>query len=491
MLYIGEQVGPDAAPTATTCRGSTSRSIRSRARTSSPTARPARSRCSPRPRRAASSTRRTPTSRSCASGRSRPARSTSATARPRTCGRSPRPSAAGSATSPWSSSSGRATTTSSPRSAQAGARIKLIGDGDLSAAISCAVSGTGVHAVMGTGGAPEGVITAAALRCLGGEIQARFRYRSDEERERGERMGHGDEDRGLPDRGPGPRREPRLRRDRGHRRRPAAGRPLLRRRRPDALAGDGLPGQAGPFRRHRPHVRPRPPALGPALGRGPETRLQGVRRAVPAPPPPGPRDRRGTGRLRLGLDQRPLPALAAHRRPRPQRPGLAGCGRPGDRAGDPRHERAHPVVPVQPGGRRAGVRHARLPGAGPGHPRRRDGRVLERDPGRHRLARPERAVRAPEGSRDADPGALPQGVPHVRRRVLPDQERDDLRPAGGAGPDLHRGLRTGRRATRRPDRRRDDLHLRQGRGPVHGHAAAGGRRGLPAGRSATRAAWTG
>ncbi|MBI3747401.1 MAG: class II fructose-bisphosphatase [Chloroflexi bacterium] len=77
----------------------------------------------------------------------------------------------------------------------AGARIKLIGDGDLSGAISCAVSGTGVHAVMGIGGAPEGVLTAAALRCLGGEIQARFRYRSPEERERGARMGHGDEDR--------------------------------------------------------------------------------------------------------------------------------------------------------------------------------------------------------------------------------------------------------------------------------------------------------
>ena len=78
---------------------------------------------------------------------------------------------------------------------EAGARIKLISDGDLSAAISCAVSGTGVHAVMGIGGAPEGVITAAALRCLGGEIQARFRYRNDEERARGTRMGHGDEDR--------------------------------------------------------------------------------------------------------------------------------------------------------------------------------------------------------------------------------------------------------------------------------------------------------
>ncbi len=72
---------------------------------------------------------------------------------------------------------------------KAGARIKLISDGDLSAAISCAVQGTGVHAVMGIGGAPEGVITAAALRCLGGEIQARFRFRSDEERERAEGMG--------------------------------------------------------------------------------------------------------------------------------------------------------------------------------------------------------------------------------------------------------------------------------------------------------------
>jgi fructose-1,6-bisphosphatase II len=76
-----------------------------------------------------------------------------------------------------------------------GARIKLISDGDLSAAISCAVSGTGVHGVMGIGGAPEGVITAAALRCLGGEIQARFRFRNDEERERASRMGHPEPDR--------------------------------------------------------------------------------------------------------------------------------------------------------------------------------------------------------------------------------------------------------------------------------------------------------
>jgi fructose-1,6-bisphosphatase II / sedoheptulose-1,7-bisphosphatase len=57
---------------------------------------------------------------------------------------------------------------------KAGARIRLISDGDLSAGISAAVAGSGVHALMGIGGAPEGVITAAAMRCLNGEIQARF-----------------------------------------------------------------------------------------------------------------------------------------------------------------------------------------------------------------------------------------------------------------------------------------------------------------------------
>ena len=57
---------------------------------------------------------------------------------------------------------------------KAGARIRLISDGDLSAGISAAVAGSGVHALMGIGGAPEGVITAAAMKCLNGEIQARF-----------------------------------------------------------------------------------------------------------------------------------------------------------------------------------------------------------------------------------------------------------------------------------------------------------------------------
>ncbi|HET7696741.1 MAG TPA: class II fructose-bisphosphatase [Vicinamibacterales bacterium] len=70
-----------------------------------------------------------------------------------------------------------------------GARIRLIGDGDLSAGIAAAVVGTGVHAVMGTGGAPEGVLTAAAMRCLNGEIYARLVLRKPEDGERLRKMG--------------------------------------------------------------------------------------------------------------------------------------------------------------------------------------------------------------------------------------------------------------------------------------------------------------
>jgi fructose-1,6-bisphosphatase II len=70
-----------------------------------------------------------------------------------------------------------------------GVRIKLIGDGDLSGGIAVAVRGTGVHLVVGTGGAPEGVITAAALKCLGGEILGRFRPKDDEQLARAKKMG--------------------------------------------------------------------------------------------------------------------------------------------------------------------------------------------------------------------------------------------------------------------------------------------------------------
>ena len=70
-----------------------------------------------------------------------------------------------------------------------GARIRLIGDGDLSAGIAAAVVGSGVHAVMGTGGAPEGVLCAAAMRCLNGEIFARLVVSKPEHEERCRTMG--------------------------------------------------------------------------------------------------------------------------------------------------------------------------------------------------------------------------------------------------------------------------------------------------------------
>src|SRR5437879_2895485 len=71
----------------------------------------------------------------------------------------------------------------------AGARIRLISDGDLSAGISAAVRGAGVHAVMGIGGAPEGVITAAAMRCLNGEMVGRLVVDNADLERRMERMG--------------------------------------------------------------------------------------------------------------------------------------------------------------------------------------------------------------------------------------------------------------------------------------------------------------
>ena len=70
-----------------------------------------------------------------------------------------------------------------------GARIRLITDGDLAAGIASAVRGTGVHAVMGIGGAPEGVITAAAIRCLHGEMLGRLVVKTPEMRERIAGMG--------------------------------------------------------------------------------------------------------------------------------------------------------------------------------------------------------------------------------------------------------------------------------------------------------------
>jgi len=72
---------------------------------------------------------------------------------------------------------------------EAGARIRLITDGDVSAAINTCLPDTGIDMLVGIGGAPEGVISAAALRCMGGDMQGKLRYRSDAERERARAMG--------------------------------------------------------------------------------------------------------------------------------------------------------------------------------------------------------------------------------------------------------------------------------------------------------------
>lgn len=70
-----------------------------------------------------------------------------------------------------------------------GARIHLIGDGDVSAAIASAWPDSGIDLLMGVGGAPEGVISAAALQCLGGDFQGRLKFRNEEEKVRATKMG--------------------------------------------------------------------------------------------------------------------------------------------------------------------------------------------------------------------------------------------------------------------------------------------------------------
>ncbi|MCB0422928.1 MAG: fructose-bisphosphatase class II, partial [Bdellovibrionales bacterium] len=67
--------------------------------------------------------------------------------------------------------------------------IQLIGDGDVSAGVATAWPDSGVDLLLGIGGAPEGVITAAALKCLGGDFQGRLKFRSDEEKQRALKMG--------------------------------------------------------------------------------------------------------------------------------------------------------------------------------------------------------------------------------------------------------------------------------------------------------------
>jgi fructose-1,6-bisphosphatase II len=78
---------------------------------------------------------------------------------------------------------------------KAGARIHLISDGDVAPAIAAAVEDSGIDLLMGIGGAPEGVLAAAALQCLGGDMQARLVFMNNEERDRARSMGITDFDR--------------------------------------------------------------------------------------------------------------------------------------------------------------------------------------------------------------------------------------------------------------------------------------------------------
>ena len=70
-----------------------------------------------------------------------------------------------------------------------GARIHLIDDGDVSAGIATCFEDTGIDLLVGTGGAPEGVITAAAVKCMDGDFQGRLKFRNEEEKQRAKQMG--------------------------------------------------------------------------------------------------------------------------------------------------------------------------------------------------------------------------------------------------------------------------------------------------------------
>lgn len=78
---------------------------------------------------------------------------------------------------------------------EAGARIWMIGDGDVQAAVAVGMPGTGVDVLMGIGGAPEGVISAAALRCIDGDFQGRLVFNQESQKERAKKMGIVDPDR--------------------------------------------------------------------------------------------------------------------------------------------------------------------------------------------------------------------------------------------------------------------------------------------------------
>ena len=137
---------------------------------------------------------------------------------------------------------------------EAGARVNLIRDGDVAPAIAAAQPFTGVDMLMGIGGTPEGVISAAAIKCLGGAIQGKLWPRDDEERQKlvdaGLRRRQG-----ADDRRPRRRRQRVRRGHRRHERRAAARRARERAGRRDRVDRDALPKRHGAAHRRLPSIR--------------------------------------------------------------------------------------------------------------------------------------------------------------------------------------------------------------------------------------------
>ena len=132
---------------------------------------------------------------------------------------------------------------------KAGVRIRLISDGDVGGAMATADEATGIDVLLGTGGAPEGVLAAAALRCMGGDMQGVLKFRNDDERARATRMGITDLD--PCSRSTSWRRRRDVRGHRRHRRLPDARRPLHAHGRADQLDCHAL------ALRHRAHLETR------------------------------------------------------------------------------------------------------------------------------------------------------------------------------------------------------------------------------------------
>ena len=138
----------------------------------------------------------------------------------------------------------------------AGTRIKLIGDGTVTASISAAIRGTNDHLSIGIGGTRQAVLSAAALRCLGGGLQAQLWPTSRSQIESARELGVEDVDAGLHPGGAGEGRRDR-RRYRGHERRPPARCPVPRGLGANALADHVHALQLGALRRRHPLLRPR------------------------------------------------------------------------------------------------------------------------------------------------------------------------------------------------------------------------------------------